>query len=104
MSAEIVKALRSYGMPPSGHVFHDEQGTALPASQVSKMIGRHMHHCGVAASAHKLRHSFGTEVYRQSRDLRMTQQLLGHSSPGTTAGYVAWAQDEAAGVVARLFT
>jgi integrase/recombinase XerC len=41
------------------------------------------------ASPHKFRHRFATNVYRGSHDLRSVQQLLGHSSPTTTARYVA---------------
>lgn len=36
---------------------------------------------------HKIRHSFGTATYQQSKDLRTVQDLLGHSSPSTTALY-----------------
>lgn len=32
----------------------------------------------------------------------MVQELLGHSSPATTAIYTAWSQGKAAGVVAQL--
>lgn len=104
MSPAIVEALKAHGIPRSGPVFTDKHGQPRPPWWVSHTLRTHMHDCGLAASAHQLRHTFGTEVYRQSRDLRMTQQLLGHSSPATTAGYCAWAQDEAAGVVASLFT
>ena len=34
-----------------------------------------------------LRHSFGTEVYRASGDIRATQELMGHSSPTLTNRY-----------------
>jgi integrase/recombinase XerC len=40
-------------------------------------------------SPHKFRHRFATRAYRGSHDLRSVQQLLGHSSPTTTARYVA---------------
>ena len=36
---------------------------------------------------HRFRHWFGTQVQRQYRDLLVTQQLLGHKNPKTTAGY-----------------
>jgi site-specific recombinase XerD len=104
MSTAIVDALKAYGIPRSGPVFTDGYGQARRPSWVSHTLRNHMHECGLEASAHQLRHTFGTEVYRRSHDLRMTQQLLGHSSPATTAGYCAWSQDLAAGVVATLFT
>lgn len=104
ISSPIISALRSHGVPPYGPVFRDELGDALPPWKVSHILRDHMHACGVTGSAHQLRHAFGTEVYRRSHDLRLTQELMGHSSPATTAGYTAWAQDHAASVVDTLFT
>ena len=40
-----------------------------------------------------LRHSFGTEVYRVSGDIRATQVLMGHSSPTLTHRYTLGAVD-----------
>lgn len=40
-----------------------------------------------------LRHSFGTEVYRISGDMRATQVLMGHSSPTLTHRYTLAAVD-----------
>lgn len=101
----ILAALRTHGVPPYGPVFRDDSGDALPAWKVSHLLRDHMTACGVVGSAHQLRHAYGTEVYRRSgNDIRMTQELMGHSSPATTAGYAAWAQDKAAGVTDTLFT
>ena len=36
---------------------------------------------------HSTCHSYAVEVYRKTRDLRLTQRLLGHSSPVTTMVY-----------------
>lgn len=45
-------------------------------------------HTGV--TMHRLRHWYGTYVYQAAgRDLRVTQELLGHASPNTTQVYVA---------------
>jgi site-specific recombinase XerD len=43
----------------------------------------------IAASCHCLRHTFATNIYRSTQDLRLTQELLGHSSPAVTAIYAA---------------
>lgn len=40
-----------------------------------------------------LRHSFGTEVYRRSGDIRATQLLMDHSTPQLTHRYTLAAQD-----------
>lgn len=100
----ILVALKAHGVPPYGPVFHDETGGPLQPWKVSHMLRDHMRSCDVVGSAHQLRHAYGTEVYRRSQDLRLTQEMMGHSSPATTAGYTAWSQDKAAGVIDTLFT
>ncbi|MBE9048464.1 site-specific integrase [Pleurocapsales cyanobacterium LEGE 10410] len=34
-----------------------------------------------------MRHTFGTQVYAKSKDLRLVQDAMGHSDPRTTAKY-----------------
>ena len=46
--------------------------------------------------AHSLRHAFGSAAYRQTRDLRLVQEWMGHADPATTAGYVEVEHDWAA--------
>jgi site-specific recombinase XerD len=43
---------------------------------------------------HATRHSYAVEVYRKTRDLRLTQRLLGHSSPATTQVYANLLDDD----------
>lgn len=38
-------------------------------------------------TGHSLRHRFGSAAYRARKDIRATQELLGHASPATTAVY-----------------
>lgn len=67
------------------------------------MIRGHLVDCGIAASGHQLRHWFATAAYEKSGgDLRMVQDLLGHSSPTTTAIYTRWSQTKAMVVVREL--
>ncbi len=79
--------------PTGGHV---------TASQVSHLASRYLHDSGSASTFHALRHHFGTEVYRGSLDIRLTQDLLGHSSPAMTAGYTALAPGRAVDVVGQV--
>ena len=56
-------------------------------------VGRHLK-AATGEVGHALRHRFGTVVYQSSgHDLRTTQELLGHSSPQTTAIYTLVGQD-----------
>lgn len=54
-------------------------------------------------TAHQLRHFFGTSAAQAARgNLTMVATLMGHQSIETTRGYVAWANEGAAEVVAAI--
>lgn len=93
---EVLEALAPV-LPVKGRIFPGR----VP-STVSRLVRTHLHACGIEASAHQLRHWFATAVYASSSDLRLTQELLGHASPTTTAIYTALAQGRAAVVVDSL--
>lgn len=57
---------------------------------------------GVRFTSHQLRHRYGTAVYAASHDLLVTQQVMRHASPATTAGYALVAANQAALVIALL--
>lgn len=98
LHADALAALRGHGVRSYGHVFGP-----YPAWKVSHMIRTHLHECDVRASAHQLRHWFATSTYAASDgDLRMVQDLLGHSSPSTTAIYTKWSRSKATDVVAQI--
>jgi integrase/recombinase XerD len=66
----------------------------ISAHHLGTLVSKHMHACGVEASCHQLRHLAGTRFYRASGgDILKTQAFLGHSAPGTTAGYCSWDDD-----------
>lgn len=43
---------------------------------------------------HATRHSYAVEIYRKTKDLRLTQRLLRHSSPGITQVYANLLDDD----------
>jgi integrase/recombinase XerC len=102
MHDEILFALRVYGLPRQGPVFLSSSGRPFSPGQVSKLGNAYLRSVGADWTMHSLRHRFGTDVFRQSRDLRLTQELLGHQSPNSTAIYTAWSPGEAATVVRAL--
>jgi integrase/recombinase XerD len=73
-------------MPPVDWWF-PHNGSHVSGEWVSACIRRALRAVGSNATAHQLRHSFGTAVLRSSHDLRVTQELLRHSSPASTAIY-----------------
>lgn len=101
VSAELIPVL-----PRSGWVFTRWDGQAGPnhPARVSKLVNAHLDDCGIDATLHQLRHRFLSGVYQATKDLRLTQELAGHSSPVTTAGYAAVNQADAVAAVAALGT
>jgi integrase/recombinase XerD len=73
-------------MPPVDWWF-PHNGSHVSGEWVSTCIRRALRAVGSNATAHQLRHSFGTAVLRTSQDQRVTQELLRHSSPASTAIY-----------------
>lgn len=87
----------------SGYLFRKQDGGVIPPHGVSHAVNAHLHGLGIASTLHCLRHWFGTKVYERTGDLRLTQELMGHSSPNTTAGYAAWNRARAHDAVFGLF-
>lgn len=104
LSDLVLMELRLAGLPARGFVFRRRDGKPgqNTPGQVSKLCNMHLHGLGIAESLHSLRHRFGSQMYRVSLDLRMTQEVMGHESPATTAGYVAWSATAAAEAVQRI--
>lgn len=93
----------------SGHVFPLTVGERsgldhVTAATVSDTIRRALIHQDVVGSAHRLRHTFATEVYRSSGDLLMTQRLLGHAKVATTQTYADVDMGEASVTVVDAFS
>lgn len=58
---------------------------------------------GLKLTPYDLRHSFGTEIYRATGDIRATQALLGHSSPTLTHRYMVAALEPRVLAAVRAF-
>ena len=100
----VVDELTAAPLPPWGWAFGRADGKPGPnrPSRVSQRCGDFLRSQGIPASLHQFRHWFGTETWRASRDLRLVQELLGHMSPVTTAGYTLYSSTAAAAAVAAL--
>ena len=104
MSERVRAELYAAGLPSRGFIFKRLDG--LPGGvrphMVSRLINTYLHELGIEETAHSCRHLFGTGMYRVSNDLRMCQEVMGHLSPSTTAGYVAWSAAAAVAAVRAL--
>lgn len=96
---DTLEALRAYSLPRTGLVFERRGGGPIQPSTISRYISRHLADIG---TAHQLRHWFGTETYEESHDLLLTQQLLGHASPATTAIYAQVSGERGRAVIGAL--
>ena len=66
------------------------QGGPYGPEALSQNFNYFLRSAGVTGSAHTLRHWFGTNLYAQSHDIRLTQEVLGHANIVTTAIYTAF--------------
>jgi integrase len=74
-----------------GWLFPNGAGGHLTADRVGRPIARAL---PGDWTAHTLRHRYATRAFRDSRNLRAVQTLLGHSSLITTECYIAIEDDE----------
>jgi integrase/recombinase XerC len=88
---------------PAGWLFPAQGRTHIQPESLGRRLKEHFERCGVDATAHQLRHHFGTEAARWARgDLMVVRGLMGHSSTDTTMGYIAFTPSEGADVVAKI--
>ena len=89
---------------PQGYLFPGIRGhDHVTAGTVSALLSRHLHRCGIDATGHALRHTFGTEMARSAGgNLVAVAAAMGHGSMETTRGYVGWGGD-AAGIISRMY-
>jgi integrase len=99
---DVMEALRCLPLPRTGAIFVRPRGGRFSAHWMSATINAYLKEAGINAAAHQCRHWFGTEIYASTHDIRITQELMGHQSPTTTAGYIAYSHVAAAAAVATL--
>ena len=91
-------------LPSAGYVFRRADGRPGPNKpwRISHICNTFLHEAGITETLHQLRHRFGTATYAASLDIRVVQELMGHVSPVTTAGYAAYSNGEALAAVQAL--
>ncbi len=114
ISERLVKYLAAYvsfkaevGEPvaDASPVFLSERKGPMCRSAVHRLWKSALKGAGLPTrwGVHATRHSYAVEVYRKTRDLRLTQRLLGHSSPGITQVYANLLDDDVKRGVAKVW-
>ena len=81
---------------PRGRLFSTLKGGPVSPRYLQQMVKRMVARAGIEKEIHphSLRHSFATDLYRKSKNLRITQKALGHASVATTEIYTHIVDDE----------
>ena len=84
----------------SGPLFEGQQGKNISPRTVQHIFERY---APAGITPHKIRHSYASELYRRSKNLRVVQENLGHSSIQTTEVYLHTDIDERREVYKKYF-
>jgi len=70
-------------------VFTTLEGKPISPRYVQQMVKRYAIRAGISKNihSHTLRHSFATDLYRETSKIRLVQKVLGHSDLSTTMIY-----------------
>lgn len=92
--------------PESPYLFPTRQGGQLQTRYLRELVSRLAVRAKIAeaekVSPHTLRHTFATDLYRETHDLRLVQAALGHSSVQTTEVYTHLVNGEVENALRRL--
>jgi len=83
------------------HVFTTLKGRPVQSSYVRRMVKRLAKKASITKdiSPHTLRHTFATDLYRETKNIRLVQKALGHSSLSTTMIYTHIVDEELEGAM-----
>jgi integrase/recombinase XerD len=93
------------GMPDLGSWFPSRLAKthSVTPHTVTSRITQHFRNCGITeGSCHRLRHSFATELFDQGVDIRIVQELLGHSFITTTQIYTRVSREQMSRAIGTL--
>jgi len=83
------------------NVFTTRDGDPVSHRYVQKMVKKYGEKAGIEKSVHPhmLRHTFATDLYRETGKIRLVQKALGHADLSTTMIYTHIVDDELEGAM-----
>lgn len=114
ISEKIKKHLKNYlrwkkesgeSVKPDSYLFTSERSDKMTLSAVQKRFKLWSRVAGLNSrySIHSTRHTYGTMLYRATKDIRLVQKQLGHSSSHITEIYVDILPEDAEKAVNLLY-
>ena len=90
-----IKAIKKYqdlerkGASGINYLFINNLGNPISVRSIQRIVKKYSQMCGLSEDfhPHTLRHSFATHMLDGGADIKVVQELLGHSSPTTTQIY-----------------
>ena len=77
------------------YVFSTREGKRLKDRDIREMLYKYSEKAlNKRISPHTLRHTYATDLYRQTKDIRLVQKALGHADLSTTMIYTHIVDDE----------
>jgi integrase/recombinase XerD len=85
----------------ASHVFTTLEGKPVSNRYVQLMVKQYATKAGIEKDVHPhmLRHTFATDLYRETTNIRLTQKALGHANLATTQIYTHIVDEELEGAL-----
>lgn len=96
---DYINGEREYINPVEGHetaLFYSLQGKRLSVDAIENLVKKYAKIVipNKKITPHKLRSTYGTALYRETGDIRLVADVLGHENINTTIDYYAAIEDE----------
>lgn len=92
---QIWREDQSEKIGPTEYVFSNREGKRLIERDIREMINKYSTKAlNKKVNPHTLRHSYATDLYRETKDIRLVQKALGHEDLSTTMIYTHLVDDE----------
>ena len=96
---DYIETERKNILPAAGHekaLFYSLQGKRISVDAIEKLVKKYAQMAvpNKKITPHKLRSTYGTALYRETGDIRLVADVLGHENVNTTIDYYAAIEDE----------